>query len=441
MKPIRNFAIVICAVLCMHSLALAAVPGPIKVSPSGRHFVDRNNQPFFWLGDTAWPLLVQYSRPQAEAYLKTRSEQGFTVIQTVMAWGQGSGMEKKSPLPNSEGQHIWLDNNPGTPNAAYFKSVDALVEFADRQGLVMALWPTWGYYVVEAKTINLTNARAYGNWLGKRYAKTPNIVWVVGGDRVPVGFEEEYRQLALGLREGDQGAHLISYHVSGGRSSSHFFHRESWLDFNMIQTWCDWFQIYPMVSSDAMQSPVKPVVLCEGAYENGPEYPTGPITPLLVRRQAWWTVTAGGSHTYGQNQMWRMEPGWESTFGTPGALQVALMKTILTGLDWWDLVPDQAIFASGVSNERTLNAAMRSVKGDKALVYFASQCRGFINVSRIASKQAKATWISPVDGRRKDAGTYLTGNHNGRPFPDNRVEAFATPDHWEDALLLLEAVQ
>jgi len=440
MKLIRILTVLILAAVFIQSPALATVPGPIKVSPTGRHFVDRNGQPFFWLGDTAWPLLVQYSRAQAEAYLKTRSEQGFTVIQSVMAWGHGSGMEKKNPLPNPEGQNIWLNNDPVTPNDAYFKRVDSLVEYAGRHGLVMALWPTWGYYVVEAKTINLNNARAYGRWLGTRYAKTPNIIWVVGGDRVPVGFEEVYRQLALGLREGDQGSHLISYHVSGGRSSSHFFHRESWLDFNMIQTWCDWFQIYPMVSSDVMLSPVKPVVLCEGAYENGPEYPTGPITPLLVRRQAWWTVMAGGSHSYGQNQMWRMEPGWDSTFGTPGALQVALMKRILTDLDWWDLVPDQAIFASGVGSERALNAAVRSVKGDKGLVYFSSQCRAFINVSRIATKEVRATWISPVDGKRKDAGRFLTGNHNGRPFPDNRVEVFTTPDHWEDALLLLEAV-
>lgn len=441
MNRISNLAVLVCALLVAQSHGLAAVPGPIKISSTGRSFVDQDNKPFFWLGDTAWPLLVQYSKSQAEAYLQTRSAQGFTVIQSVIAWGQGSGFEKKTPLPNPEGQNVWINNDPATPNDGFFKHVDSLVTFADQRGLVMAIWPAWGYYVTEAKTINLDNARAYGQWLGKRYAKAPNVIWVIGGDRVPVGFEEVYRQLALGLREGDQGAHLISYHVCGGRSSSHFFHREPWLDFNMIQTWCDWFQIYPMVSSDAMLSPVKPVVLCEGAYENGPEYPTGPITPLIVRRQAWWTVMAGGSHSYGQNQMWRMEPGWESTLETPGALQVALMKKILTDLDWWDLVPDQAILSSGVGSERTLNTAMRSVKGDRALVYFSSQCRALINVSRIATKEVKATWINPADGKREDAGTYLTGNLNGRPFPDNRAEHFATPGHWEDALLLLEPVE
>jgi hypothetical protein len=43
--------------------------GPIKVSPNSRHFVDRKGQPFFWLGDVAWPLFVKYSKNQAEANL------------------------------------------------------------------------------------------------------------------------------------------------------------------------------------------------------------------------------------------------------------------------------------------------------------------------------------------------------------------------------------
>ena len=144
------------------------------------------------------------------------------------------------------------------------------------------------------------------------------MVWVNGGDRTPTGFEDVFRELARGLREGDGGAHLITYHPCGWRSSAQFFHGEDWLDFNMIETWTEWSKIYPAVLADHLRAPRKPVVLGEGAYENGPEYPQGPITPLVVRRQAWWTVMAGGFHTYGQNQMWRMEPGWDQTFDTPG---------------------------------------------------------------------------------------------------------------------------
>ena len=132
------------------AISAAGVPGPIKVSPDGRHFVDRTGAPFFWLGDTAWPLFTQYSKEQAEAYLPNRAAKGFTVIQGVLAWGHGSGMEQKSPVANPQGQKPWLDDDPARPNPAYFEHVDHLVDFANRQGLVLAMLPTWGYYVKEA---------------------------------------------------------------------------------------------------------------------------------------------------------------------------------------------------------------------------------------------------------------------------------------------------
>ena len=32
------------------------VPGPVKVTPNGHYLLDRDGQPFFYLGDTAWEL-------------------------------------------------------------------------------------------------------------------------------------------------------------------------------------------------------------------------------------------------------------------------------------------------------------------------------------------------------------------------------------------------
>ena len=440
MQHMKRPACTLAVSLLLAAISSAEVPGPIKVSPDGRHFVDRTGAPFFWLGDTAWPLFAQYSKEQAEGYLTNRAAKGFTVIQGVLAWGLGSGMEQKTPMANALGHKPWLDDDPAKPNPAYFAHVDHLVDFANRQGLVLAMLPTWGYYVKESPVINAKNARAYGRWLGERYETKPNILWVNGGDRTPTGFEDVFRELAKGLREGDAGAHLITYHPCGWRSSAQFFHDEDWLDFNMIETWTEWSKIHPAVLSDALRTPRKPVVLGEGAYEDGPEYPQGPITPLVIRRQAWWTAMAGGFHTYGQNQMWRMEPGWDKTFDTPGAAQVCLMRKILTDATWWTLVPDQGAFATGIGSERTLNAAMRSADGKRVLVYLSSPTTVFLHLDKIEAKNAKATWISPVTGEKKDGGTFATGNLTGSTFPTGQTQFFKTPGHWEDAVLLLEGV-
>ncbi len=419
---------------------MSKLEGPLMVSTNGRYFVEPNGQPFFWLGDTAWPLFAQYSLEEVQKYLADRSNKGFSVIQGVLAWGGGTGFESNQPGPNFEGNRPWLDG-PGQPNEAYFRHVDRLFKIALEYNLVLAALPTWGYYVNDVHAFTEETAYTYGMWLGQRYKDQPNLVWVNGGDRIATGNESIYRALAHGLRAGDGGAHLITYHPCGWRSSSQYFHEDDWLDFNMIQTWTEWSKIYPAVLADTYLTPVKPVVLAEAAYENGPEYPQGPITPLIVRRQAWWAFTAGGYFTYGQNQMWRMDPGWTETFDTPGARQMGVFKQIVSSRPWWKRVPDQGFFASGVSSERTLNTAARSVEGDKALIYLSSPCNVLLHLDKIPTRQVKVRWINPQDGTEKEGGTFPTGNlAEGKTFPENKKQWFSTPDFWEDALLILDGV-
>jgi hypothetical protein len=413
---------------------------PIKISLNGRYFVDQDGGPFFWLGDTAWPLFAQYTKEEANAVLENRSTKGFTVIQGVLAWGGGTGFESNAPGPNYAGDKPWLNDDPATPNNAYFKHVDHLVQFALEKGVILAMLPTWGYYVCDVPTIHKGNARTYGRWLGARYKDAPNIVWVSGGDRIPTRYESVYRELALGLREGDGGSHLITYHPCGWRSSAQFFHREDWLDFNMIETWTEWYKVHPAVVSDCLLDPRKPVVLGEGAYENGPEYPFGPITPLVVRKQAWWTFLAGGFHTYGQNQMWRMEPGWLSTLDTPGSFHMSVFKRVVTGIAWWKWVPDQSVFVDGPGNGPHMNAAARSVDGDWVLIYLVGKGNVAIHTDKITtSTQCKATWFDPRTGKATDAGTFPTGNLGEGTFPQKASQTFTPPAASEDAVLLLEA--
>ena len=418
--------------------------GPIRVSVNGRHFVDASGEPFFWLGDTAWPLFTSYSREDAEEYLSDRARKGFTVIQGVLAWGDPDpnvSLGGTPPGPNYAGHRPWHDS-PAEPNEAFFGHVDYLIKFAAERGLMMGVLPTWGYNVNNARAFNEENAYVYGRWLGARYKEQPNMVWINGGDREPIGFEAVYRALAVGLREGDGGAHLITYHPCGWRSSSYYFHQEDWLDFNMIETWTAWPQVYPAIRADYGMLPVKPVVLGEGAYENGPEYPQGPITPLVVRRQAWWTFMAGGFFTYGQNQMWRMEPGWTSTFDTPGAGHMTQFKVIATSRPWWQMIPDQGLYAGGVSSERTLNAALRAVDRSCAMLYLSSQCHVLIYLDRIAMPKVRATWVNPQNGETLDGGLYDTGNGvEGSTFPIWTTQWFSVPPFWEDAVLILDGVE
>jgi len=65
-----------------------ASPGPLRVSPDGRYLVDRDGQPFFWLGDTAWLLPQKARREDVALYLETRARQGFSVIQVAVVMAE-----------------------------------------------------------------------------------------------------------------------------------------------------------------------------------------------------------------------------------------------------------------------------------------------------------------------------------------------------------------
>ena len=74
-------------VLATGVLALAAFASPLpqlKVSNNHRYLVTAEQQPFFWLGDTAWELSHRLNREDAERYLERRAQQGFTVIQLAV---------------------------------------------------------------------------------------------------------------------------------------------------------------------------------------------------------------------------------------------------------------------------------------------------------------------------------------------------------------------
>ena len=181
------------------------------------------------------------------------------------------------------------------------------------------------------------------------------------------------RELAAGLREGDGGRHLISLKPDPSPYSSSFLHAESWLDFNSMQTWNAVKLIYPMVAHDYTLKPAKPVLMAEGAYEAGFEYRFD-VTPLWVRRQAYYSYLAGAHHTYGHNASWRVLPTWKEALNAPGAIQMGVLKKIfLARKEWWLLVPDQAVLASGGNVEgQVLNLAARHKDGKWALVYLGS---------------------------------------------------------------------
>jgi hypothetical protein len=402
----------------------------LAVSENGRYFV-RDGAPFFWMGDTVWSLVNRYTPEEAEDYLEHRRRQGFNVVHVMILFDGGPGLT--TPAADSQSQLPFVDMNVATPNEAYFRNVDTIVRLAREKGFILVILGcggSGGSFVREKQVITQENARAYGSWLARRYRDEPHIVWSNGFDLKPWLFEEIAHEFAAGLQEGDPPGRLITYHPCGNASSS-YFHHQPWLAANFIQTWADYLRIYPMVHHDFLRTPAKPVVLVEGAYEEGPEYPTGPITPLLVRQQAYWAYLAGGFHTYGHNDMWRHNPTWRQSLDSPGAQHMGVLKQIFTARPWWKHTPDQSVFALGAGGEKVLNAAACSSDGDSVIVYLSSPTTVSINMEKInAAKTVRARWVNTETGEETVIGE----------FPNTGTRAFTTPESRPDAVLLLDGV-
>ncbi len=420
-KKIKTTILLLLSSLIFTVVAAAEQPVfPIKVSENRRYFIDQNGNPVFWLGTTQWQIFREYTLDEVRTTLERVKGNGFVFVQ-AMLMGVGDGTK-----PNVYGEKPWINNDPLTPNEAYFKNVDSVIRIARENNLVFSVTL---YHQRYRKYITLKNARAWAKWLAQRYKDVPNIVWSMTPE-AKQEFVPVLRELAAGLHEGDGGCHLITFKPDPAPYSSSFIHNEDWLDFNSMQTWNGVKLIYPMVTNDYNLKPVKPVLMAEGAYEAGSEYGFD-VTPLWIRRQAYYSYLAGAHHTYGHNDSWRVLPTWKKALDAPGARQMGVLKKIFLGRkEWWYLVPDQSIFArGGQTGGDVLNLAAHHKNGEWIMIYLGSKSSFSINMNKITEgNKVNAFWIDPKNGDSVPIGS----------FPNTGVRSFSTPDEWEDAILILE---
>ncbi|HVC95804.1 MAG TPA: DUF4038 domain-containing protein [Pirellulales bacterium] len=416
-------------IVFVSSICLLAASGlaeevtyPLKVSENGRYFVDQKDKPVFWLGTTQWQIFRDNTLEEATTILRDAKRKEFAFVQAMLL-GPGDGTR-----PNVHGEKPWSSVDPLTPNEAYFQNVDSVIQCARENNVVISLTL---YHQRWRNLTTVKNARGWAKWLAQRYKDVPTIVWSMTPEAKPA-FLLVLRELAAGLAEGDGGSHLITFKPDPAPYSSGFAHDERWLDFNSIQTWKSVALIYPMVTNDYWREPAKPVLMAEGAYEAGTEYGFD-VTPLWVRRQAYYSYLCGGHFTYGHNDSWRVLPTWRASLDAPGAIQMGIVKRVfLRRKEWWHLVPDQTVFASGGKTDgEQLHLAARHKDGRWIVAYLGTKTSFAIEMGKLAGPgKANAFWIDPRTGDSTSMGT----------IPIRGVREFSTPEGWEDALLVLESV-
>lgn len=403
--------------------------GRIQPTPDGHYLQYDDGTPFFWLGDTGWELFHRLKLDEINTYLGNRSRKGFTVIQAVLL-AEFNGLHKA----NQYGHKPLLNDDPAKPDETYFRFVDSVIKMAAEKNLIMGLLPTWGDKVAKMwgegpVVFDSLNAYQYGLFLGKRYGSNPAVVWILGGDRPPyedsTDWRPVWRQMARGIREASPKA-FITYHTSGGHSTSEYIHAEPWLDMNMMQSGHGSGHDVPVwewIARDYNLKPAKPTLDAEPNYEDHPVNPwpkwnpaNGYFRDYDVRKQTYRSVFAGAPGvTYGHHAVWQFwnpreekinyaDRYWTQAIDRPGAFQVGYLKKLILSRPSLNRIADCTLIAAGQGAGGDHSVAFRDLANSYAMIYLPRGKNIAINMGFLKSSRVQPWWFNPKNGAVKKIG-------------------------------------
>ena len=402
----------------------SSMEAQFTISQNHRYVVKTDGSPFFWLGDTAWELFHRLNREQASYYLKRRSEQGFTVVQAVVL-AEFDGLH----VPNPYGDLPLKFDDPAQPNEAYFQHVDYIIDKAAEYNITIALLPSWGDKIFKStwgkgpEIFTVDNAKIYGQWLGNRYKNKKNIIWIIGGDRIPQNetHKQIWRSMAAGVEAGvgGQDKAMMSFHPQPNElGAGEYFYDDGWLDFNMFQTGhCRDTRVFDKIQASYKRTPAKPVLDGEPIYEDHPVCfnvnDMGTSNAYDVRKSAYLDVFAGAfGHTYGCHDIWQFYSPyreavngphvyWQEAMELPGANQMKWLRKLMESRSLLDRVPDQSLV---VENDLSASERIQATRGnDYAFIYTAAGRAFTVNMGKISGARVNVSWFNPKNGTIKKA--------------------------------------
>lgn len=427
-RPTQRLLCVVIAAMIAGPVAAAAQEGhrfPVSAAVGGRHLEDAEGRPFLLHGDTAWSLIADLDREDADRYLRDRAERGFN---TILASLIEHRFARNAPA-NAYGDAPFLtDGDYTTPNERYFAHAEWILHRAQELGLLVLLTPSYigigggeqGWYAVMARN-GPKALEGYGRYLGRRFAALDNIVWVHGGDWDPPN-----RRLVTAIVDGIEQTDPTAVHTFHGAPESvvaDVWPGATWL---MLDTVYTYGPVLPAMLAQRARRTGRPFILIESAYENEQG-----ITAQGLRTQAYHAALGGGTgQLFGNNPVWHFDgpglhaqpAGWRESLDSTGARDMTRLKALLDTLPWWRLEPDIAggLVTGGVGTGKDRAAAARTPDGQVAVVYLPSQRTVAVDLGRMAGPLVQVRWHDPTGARTSTAAETLPAEGTVRLAPPGR---------------------
>jgi hypothetical protein len=400
---------------------------PLKVSAGNRYLIDQSNQPFFWSGDAAWSLIAQLSTGDADLYLENRKDKGFTVIMVSL-------IEHKfctNAPANFYGELPFKGSPFITTNERYFAHADSVIESAWQHNILVLLAPLYlGYdckdegWCAEVKNSSSADLLSWGRYVGERYKKFNNIIWLIGGDTDPSPVKDKVMEMVKGIRENDT-IHLFSAHNQPESMAADPWSGESWLKVNNVYSYDS--VIYKHYMKAYKLVPAIPYYQIESAYEN--EHNS---TPQQLRSHAYWAILSGAmGHVFGNCPVWHFGSAttwcktndWKTELNNAGSVSMDYLQRLFRSRSWQKLVPDfeNRLVTSGYGSWGTKNhvSSASTDDGSTIIAYLPSKRTVTADMRKVHGVQARCWWYNPSDGSPKEIGVFpVSGSHKFTPPTD-----------------------
>ena len=155
---------------------------PLKVSPNNRYLIDQNNTPFLMIGDAPQTLIANLSQIDAATYIANRAKYGINTLWINLLCNYSEGCNKDASTFDGISPFTTV-GDLSTPNPAYFQRADDMLTTAAANGMLVLLDPIeTSSWLGVLRANGTAKANEYGQWLGKRYKRFANIIWMHGND-------------------------------------------------------------------------------------------------------------------------------------------------------------------------------------------------------------------------------------------------------------------
>lgn len=389
---------------------------PLTVSANGHYLQTAAGAPFLVTEASSWGLVQTVSLAHAKDYIDKRLAEGFNSLKISVISQDGKFLgDYPNQAPKWNGVPPFAKSGDfSLPNPAYFDHATAVVSYMLSKGMLVFLFANYFGYGGDGwrETMaadSVESCYAFGQFLGNRFKKFPNLVWAAGGDHYPDS-KEEARQAAIidGIRSVDPDhywtAHWDNGNAQGGRLSvdEAFLTKRmgtvinglySWEPANPPHMYSRVREAYAADYSSLVGRITIPVFIIDEPYETEPQG-----SPLEMRTKSHRAMCEGASGIgFNAGPNWYHFTDWTTV--TEGTLEASYAFALWASLPWQTMTPD--VSDNYVMNGRgsfNTDKYVSALASPTCLVaHFPNGAASWIQVAMSKfSKAMRARWWDPT---------------------------------------------